>query len=110
MIHKLTKHLIAMLTKKFTPKRTVCKVTFSVPSEIVNKEVALAGDFNDWDFESLKLKKKKDVYQAEVRLKPENEYKFKYLIDGEVWENDYEADDYVPNEFGTEDSVVVVGK
>ncbi|MBO6794896.1 MAG: isoamylase early set domain-containing protein [Balneolaceae bacterium] len=99
-----------MLTKKFTPKRTVCKVTFSVPSEIVNKEVALAGDFNDWDFESLKLKKKKDVYQAEVRLKPENEYKFKYLIDGEVWENDYEADDYVPNEFGTEDSVVVVGK
>jgi 1,4-alpha-glucan branching enzyme len=99
-----------MLTKKFTPKRTVCKVTFSVPSEIVNEEVALAGDFNDWDYESLKLKKKNGVYQAEVRLKPENEYKFKYLIDGEVWENDYEADAYVPNEFGTEDSVVVVGK
>ncbi len=99
-----------MLTKKFTPKRTVCKVTFSVPSEIVNEEVALAGDFNDWDYESLKLKKKNGVYQTEVRLKPENEYKFKYLIDGEVWENDYEADAYVPNEFGTEDSVVVVGK
>ena len=99
-----------MLTKKFTPKRTVCKVTFTVPSEIVQEEVVLAGDFNDWDLESTKLKKKNGVYTTEVRLKPETEYKFKYLIDGETWENDYEADAYVPNEFGTEDSVVVVGK
>ncbi len=99
-----------MLEKKFTPKRTVCKVTFSVPSEIVSEEVALAGDFNDWDTTSLKLEKKNDVYKAEVRLKPESEYKFKYLIDGEVWENDYEADAYVPNEFGTDDSLVAIGK
>lgn len=99
-----------MLTKKFTPKRTVCKVTFSVPSEIVTKEVALAGDFNDWDTEATKLTKKNGNFVAEVRLKPETEYKFKYLIDGSTWENDYEADAYVANEFGTEDSVVVVGK
>ncbi|MCG8374793.1 MAG: isoamylase early set domain-containing protein [Balneolales bacterium] len=99
-----------MLNKKFTPKRTVCKVTFSVPSEIVEKEVALVGDFNDWDTTSIKLEKKNGVYSTEVRLKPETEYKFKYLIDGETWENDYQADAYVPNEFGTEDSVVMVGK
>ncbi|MFV1883425.1 MAG: isoamylase early set domain-containing protein [Balneola sp.] len=99
-----------MLEKKFTPKRTVCKVTFSVPSEIVSKKVTLAGDFNDWDPTSLELEKKNGVYETEVRLKPEAEYKFKYLIDGEVWENDYEADAYVPNEFGTEDSLVTIGK
>jgi 1,4-alpha-glucan branching enzyme len=99
-----------MLNKKFTPKRTVCKVTFSIPSEVVTKEVALVGDFNDWDTTSTKLTKKNGEYVAEVRLKPETEYKFKYLIDGETWENDYAADAYVPNEFGTEDSVVVVGK
>lgn len=99
-----------MLEKKFTPKRTVCKVTFSVPSEIVSEKVTLAGDFNDWDTTSLALEKKNGVYETEVRLKPEAEYKFKYLIDGEVWENDYEADAYVPNEFGTEDSLVTIGK
>ena len=99
-----------MLEKKFTPKRTVCKVTFSVPSEIVSEEVALAGDFNDWDPTSIKLEKKNGFYKTEVRLKPESEYKFKYLIDGEVWENDYEADAYVPNEFGTADSLVAIGK
>ena len=99
-----------MLEKKFTPKRTVCKVTFSVPSEIVSEKVTLAGDFNDWDTSSLELKKKNGIYETEVRLKPESEYKFKYLIDGEVWENDYAADAYVPNEFGTEDSLVTIGK
>ncbi len=99
-----------MLEKKFTPKRTICKVTFSVPSEIVTKEVALAGDFNEWETTPLALDEKKGVYKAEVKLKPESEYKFKYLIDGEVWENDYAADAYVPNEFGTEDSLVAIGK
>lgn len=99
-----------MLNKTFTPKRTVCKVTFSVPAEIVDKEVALAGDFNDWDTTSIKLEKKNGEFKTVVRLKPENEYKFKYLIDGEKWENDHDADDYVPNEFGTEDSVVAIGK
>lgn len=99
-----------MLNKKFTPKRTICKVTFSVPSEIVNKEVALVGDFNNWDRTSTLLTEKDGEFITEVRLKPESEYKFKYLIDGEKWENDYKADAYVPNIFGTEDSVVIVGK
>ena len=99
-----------MLNNKFTPKRTICKVTFSVPSEIVNKEVALVGDFNNWDTTSTLLTEKDGEFISEVRLKPESEYKFKYLIDGEKWENDYKADAYVPNVFGTEDSVVIVGK
>ena len=38
-----------MLLKKFTPKRTVCKVTFTMPVEAVKKQVAIAGDFNDWN-------------------------------------------------------------
>ena len=52
---------------------------------------------------------KKDTYQIELRLKPEQSYRFKYLIDNELWENDYAADEYIPNEFGTEDSVVIIG-
>ena len=99
-----------MISKAFTPKRTVCKVTLALPAEWADKEVAVAGEFNDWDTGSEKLEKKKDKWTTTLRLKPENEYKFKYYIDGERWENDDSADKYVPNEFGTEDSVVAIGK
>lgn len=99
-----------MLQKKFTPKRTICKVTFSIPAQWADKDVKLVGDFNDWDKNSDSLEKKEDKWEVTMRLKPENQYRFKYLLDGEVWENDDAADDYIPNEYGTEDSVVEVGK
>jgi hypothetical protein len=47
-------------------------------------------------------------FSVTISLKPGNEYRFRYLVDSERWENDWEADKYLPNEFGTEDSVVVV--
>lgn len=99
-----------MLNKTYTPKRTVCKVTFSLPQEWASSEVKLVGDFNNWDTEADELEKKKGKWVITKRLKPENDYRFKYLIDGEVWKNDDSADTYTPNEFGTEDSVVEVGK
>lgn len=99
-----------MINKTFTPKRTICRVTFSLPGEWADKDVKLVGDFNDWDEEADSLEKKKDKWEVTMRLKPENRYRFKYLIDGDKWENDDSADEYVPNDFGTEDSVVVVGK
>lgn len=99
-----------MLLKKYTPKRTVCKVTFSLPKEWANKNVQLVGDFNDWDKNADSLEKTKDKWEVTKRLKPESNYRFRYLIDGEVWENDDAADAYIPNEFGTEDSVVQTGK
>lgn len=99
-----------MLQKEFTPKRTVCKVTFAIPAEWAEKNVKLVGDFNDWDQSADALKKKKDKWETTLRLKPESEYRFKYVLDGERWENDDAADSYIPNEFGTEDSLLVTGK
>ena len=99
-----------MITKQFTPKRTVCKVTFSIPVEWAESEVFVAGDFNDWDPSTDKLTKKNGAWETTLRLKPETDYSFRYFIDGEKWENDDAADDYVANEYGTENSVVKVGK
>jgi len=99
-----------MLTKQFTPKRTVCKVTFSIPEDWAENEVALAGDFNDWNTNDLKLEKKKNRWVTLVRLKPGKRYRFKYLVDGKKWVNDDLADRYEANKFGTEDSVVEIGK
>jgi hypothetical protein len=43
-------------------------------------------------------------------LEPGHDYQFRYLVDGETWLNDPAADKYVPNPFGSENSVVIVVK
>lgn len=99
-----------MLKKEFTPKRTVCKVTFSIPKEWAKKDVQLVGDFNEWDEDSDSMVLKKGKWETTLRLKPQTTYRFKYLIDNKKWENDDAADSYVANSFGSEDSVLEVGK
>lgn len=99
-----------MLEKNFTPKRTTCKVTFKVPEEWARENVSVVGDFNGWDKEAVKLEKKKNVWETTVRLKPKTETRFRYFIDNERWENDEQADAYIPNEFGTEDCLLRVGE
>jgi len=99
-----------MLQKKFTPKRTVCRVTFKVPRDWAEQEVSVVGDFNDWDPEANKMEKKDGQWETLLRLKPNREYKFKYLLDGEDWQNDNDADDYTSNPFGTKDSVLKIGE
>jgi hypothetical protein len=41
-------------------------------------------------------------------LEAGQQYRFRYLVDGERWENDWAADAYLPNAYGGEDSVVTV--
>lgn len=95
-----------MITKQFTPKKTVCKVVFQVPAEWATKEIALVGDFNEWDPKATMLELKNGSWETTLRLAPGSEHKFRYFIDGQRWENDDFADAYVANEFGTEDSVL----
>lgn len=55
------------------------------------------------------MKRRKDgSFSTAVSLKPGQEYRFRYLLDGQRWENDDQADGYVPNEYGAEDSLVQV--
>lgn len=45
-------------------------------------------------------------FSVTLNLDAGKEYRFRYLLDGTRWENDAQADRSVPNEFGSEDSVV----
>jgi 1,4-alpha-glucan branching enzyme len=99
------------LIKKYHETKPVCKVTFKLAKEIVNSadHVYLAGDFNNWDIESTPMKKLKGgEFSVSVDLEKGREYQFKYNIDGSAWLNETEADKHVPNEFQSENSVVVV--
>jgi len=99
------------LKKQFYEKKPVCKVTFKLTEDIVNsaRKVNLAGDFNNWDTNSIPMKKLKGgEYFVSLDLPKGKEYQFKYLIDGSSWLNEKEADKHVPNEFQTENSVLIL--
>jgi len=95
------------LTKQQLKSKSVVKVTFAIPAEA--KTVAVLGEFNGWDAAAAPLKKGKDgVFKTTVELEAGKEYQFRYLIDGERWENDWEADKYVASPVSLEENSVVV--
>jgi 1,4-alpha-glucan branching enzyme len=99
------------LTKQFLKSKPVVKVTFSLSAEAVNgaSSAAVVGEFNGWDAEAAPLKKQKDgSYKTTLELEAGKEYQFRYLLDGTRWENDGEADKYVPTSVSSEENSVVV--
>ncbi len=99
------------LTKQLLKSKPVVKVTFAIPAEAAAeaKTIAVLGEFNGWDAAAAPLKKGKDgVFKTTVELEAGKEYQFRYLIDGERWENDWEADKYVASPVSLEENSVVV--
>ncbi len=93
--------------KAAAPKAAEKSVTFTVRAD-VGKSVYLAGSFNQWNPTGKKMLDKKDegVYTTSVKLAP-GRYEYKFVIDG-TWCADPENLDFVQNEHGTLNSVVVV--
>ena len=98
-----------MLKKSYTKTGRVCRVTFRLPAEVNAESAALCGEFNNWDQTAnpMKILKSGD-FSVTVSLEAGRHYRFRYYLDEERWENDWEADAYLPNIFGSEDSVVEV--
>ncbi len=95
-----------MLMKKFFKTKNECEVTFVYDNDSAS-EVALAGDFNNWEPELMKRANKAgSPYRLKVRMPKDGEYQFRYYVDGSYWANDADADAYWPNEFGDTNSVV----
>jgi len=100
------------LRKQFLKSKPICKVTFSIDKSEVEEanEVKVLGSFNNWNVEEgVEMKKfKNGNFKATIDLEIEAEYEFKYLVDGDIWMNDAEADKYVNNGITAEDNSVVV--
>jgi 1,4-alpha-glucan branching enzyme len=80
-------------------------VEFRLP-DVAATSAAVVGEFNDWSPTADPMVRDARGFVATIRLQPGRTYRFRYLLDGERWENDWQADDYVPNEFGGDDSVI----
>ncbi|MEM7116457.1 MAG: isoamylase early set domain-containing protein [Chloroflexota bacterium] len=98
-----------MLKKSYSKTGRSCRVTFKLPAEVEAGEVSLLGEFNEWNRDSHQMKQLKDgSFSLTVSLPAGQDYRFRYLLDGDRWENDWAADDYLPNQYGTEDSLVAL--
>ncbi len=92
------------IAKQYLKTKPVCKVTFTVPAAHA-KNVAVVGDFNNWNTTALK-KLKNGTFKATLDLPKEGAFEFKYIIDGE-YVNDAAADRYQWNAYAGSDNAVL---
>ena len=99
------------LEKKYLKQGSACKVTFVLPKAAAPDagSVCILGEFNNWsaDASPLVMREEGD-FAITLELEAGRAYRFRYVIDGWKFENDWFADRYEPNPYGGEDSVVDV--
>jgi len=83
------------------------KVTFTIDPRVGAQAAAVCGEWNDWSAETGAMRRDAEGgFSVTVDLDAGRAYRFRYLLDGQRWDNDWAADDYVRNDFGGDDSVV----
>lgn len=98
-----------MLKKNYSKSGSICRVTFELPFQAKAKKITLCGDFNQWKPNANPMTKRKDGrWSTTISLEAGKDYRFRYLIDNEQWENDWAPDGYLPNSFGSDDSLIKV--
>ena len=98
-----------MIYKDSLPDSETVRVTFEMPSSVWAERVNLVGDFNDWDTarDEMQQSRSNGNWRITLTLPKGQEYQFRYLVNGQDWHNDWHADKYARNKFGSDNSVVV---
>jgi 1,4-alpha-glucan branching enzyme len=99
---------MSMITKEPLLRERLVRVTFELPSTMWAERVNLVGEFNGWDTTATPMiHHRSDAnWKVTVDLPAGRRYRFRYLVDGREWLNDWRADDHVENPYGSYDSVV----
>jgi 1,4-alpha-glucan branching enzyme len=94
--------------KTYGKTAKTCRVTFELPAQVSAQTASVCGDFNDWSPDEHPMIRRKDGrFSVTISLPADRTYRYRYLVDGEHWENDQEAEK-VHNAFGTEDCLLSV--
>jgi 1,4-alpha-glucan branching enzyme len=82
-------------------------VRFTLDPAVGATTAAVCGEWNGWSSEAdIMEPDNKGGFSLIVSLEAGPAYRFRYLLDAERWENDWNADAYPPNEFGGDDSLI----
>jgi 1,4-alpha-glucan branching enzyme len=95
-----------MIEKQPGPDGTV-RVTFSLPSSIWADTIHLVGDFNDWNPNATPLHLDESTWNVTLDLIGGRPYRYRYLVNGTEWVNDWQADSFAPNGKDGEDTIVM---
>jgi hypothetical protein len=93
-----------MISKKFFKTKDECEITFEYDADVESVQLVASG--NNWEPINFSKRRKDGVFFTKVRYPNNTEVQFRYLVDGSDWVNDPEADDYVTNEHGSQNSVI----
>ncbi|MGO2127472.1 MAG: isoamylase early set domain-containing protein [Pseudoalteromonas prydzensis] len=94
-----------MLSKRFFKTKNEAEVTFEFQHPQADN-VQLVAEFTDWQPVAMKFNKKEQCFKLKQRLPNDQQFHFRYLVNGTIWDNDHHADGYIANSFGTENSIV----
>lgn len=72
------------------------------------KQVALAGNFNDWDPEDIYLKKTEQGWELPYALGPGN-YQYKFIVDGNWMTDPGKPESVIDDGRGNENTMLVIG-
>jgi 1,4-alpha-glucan branching enzyme len=98
-----------MPTKTYYKGSQTCLVLFEVPADMGAESVCHCGDFNGWVITAHPMMRQADSrFQLMLDLETRQIYRYRFLLDGHRWENDAAADGYIPNPFGSVDSIIEV--
>lgn len=96
-----------MIQKTYFKTKEYCKVKFSLTPDNADT-VEVLGLNNDWE-SGVVLKRKKDgSFSGDVSLPKPSQHEFRYRVNATDWVNDPEADNEVPNAFGSSNSLLVL--
>jgi 1,4-alpha-glucan branching enzyme len=95
------------IRKEASAQAGITLVTFHIPAEAGAVSASIVGEFTGWSPMPMEPAIE-GGYEVVVKLQVGVAYRFRYLLDGRRWENEWMADRYVPNDFGGDDSVVDV--
>lgn len=70
--------------------------------------VAVAGTFNEWQSDAFMLKKAKSGVWSGTKMLAPGRYEYRLVLDGGRWIEDPTASAQAINEFGAQNSVIVV--
>ena len=95
-----------MIDKQKAKRSKDVKVTFAIPTEWLPRKVSVVGDFNGWDHDANRMRKKGGNWVASVSLAPGARYRFRYVDEIGRWHDDPSADAVEANDHGGLDCIV----
>ncbi len=82
-------------------------VTFTVEADVGGTGAAVCGDWNDWDALRDPMEPVAGGgFTLTLAIPRGRVYRFRYLLDGERWENDWAPDGYAANTYGGDDCLL----